>query len=125
MTTDSAILLMYAAQRYLLAGLVDKCSLYLTGNLTVDDACSIMDHSLILGDTSLKESCVKFICANVEAVVATEGFLALSSNALEILVGDDEFEFQSENECDVHDACIAWGKNQLKKELAYPSFEEH
>ena len=59
-TADNALPLMYAAKKYLLPGLADKCQEFLKNSLAVDNVCSIMDQSLALGETELKKRCLGF-----------------------------------------------------------------
>jgi len=77
----------------------------------------MMDVSLEFGETELKEVCVKQICNKVNAVIKTEGFLALTPNALEILVSDYDFQ-PGADEYDVHTACVTWATSQLHKQSA-------
>jgi len=101
---------LHAAKKYLIAGLISKCQKFLQDHLSPENVCSVLDQSLTIGETELKEHCVKWISENADGSLKSAGFLSLSVNALEILIGSDSLEMA---ESDVHASCVTWAKSQL------------
>jgi len=111
---------MYAAKKYLLTKLVEKCH---TTLLSVDTVCTLLQQSISLGEDELKEKNLKFISENMHSVVSSEAFLNLSQDALEDVVSLDTVSEISERQLFV--ACVKWARYQLHQlGKLHPSEEE-
>ncbi|CAG2207954.1 BTBD3_6 [Mytilus edulis] len=82
LSKDSVIPLLYAAQKYQIAGLISKCENYLQDNLAVNNACTLFSHAKFFTMDKLKTNALKFIAENAMEVFKNDDFLLLSSENL-------------------------------------------
>ena len=106
---------LYAAKKYALHGLVDKCLQFLENAINVGSACTIHEQAKFYGETILQRKCFDYIVENSNGVFRSDGFRSLSKESLyEIL----ECDHLASNEAVVFAAAKFWAENQCKvKEL--------
>ena len=110
LTGDNVLHLLYASKKYILQGLQEKCSEYLTSQIAQDNVCSILTHSLHYQDGDLAEKCMDLIAPNIRNVWKTEAFQKMSHDALLKVVSCD---FLADGaEADLFDGCLQWGKRK-------------
>ena len=110
-SADTALPLMYAAKKYLLLNLVDRCQKFLQENLDIENVCCILELSLIFDENQLRERCLAFIGKFTPEVLKTDGFLQISRSTLEELV---KFNILTISEVNLFNACIVWARHQLQ-----------
>jgi len=118
-TSTNALLLLYAARKYMLSSLVNLCQEQLAKTLKIDNVCTVLEQSRILDLPDLKSQCISFIGQNTREVVKTENFFQLSRDALEEVIQQDWLEFADESE--VYKACVMWARKQLVRNLGSSS----
>jgi PHR domain/BTB And C-terminal Kelch len=110
---DTALALLYAAKKYLLLDLVEQCRKFLQDNLTSESVSSILDLGLAFDEPDLISRCLDFISEHAYEVFSTEGFLNMTSTALEAVV---RLDVLSATEQLMYDSCIAWARHNCLPE---------
>ncbi|CAG2207957.1 unnamed protein product [Mytilus edulis] len=77
LTKKSVIPLLYAAQKYMIAGLISKCENYLQDSLAVKNACTLFSHANLFTMTKLRANALKCIADNAIDVLKDDDFLLL------------------------------------------------
>ncbi|CAG2256658.1 unnamed protein product [Mytilus edulis] len=112
LSKQSVIPLLYAAQKYQIAGLISKCENYLQDNLAVNNACTLFSNAKFFTMDKLQTNALKFIADNAIEVLKSEDFLLLpSENLVDIL----ELDSLRAQEVDVIRAVLRWVDHQLTK----------
>ncbi|XP_071125662.1 BTB/POZ domain-containing protein 2-like [Mytilus edulis] len=109
---NSVIPLLYAAQKYQVAGLISKCENYLQDNLAVNNACTLFSHAKFFTMAKLRTNALKYIADNAIDVVKNDDFLMLLSEDLVDILKLDSLCVQ---EVDVVRAVLTWVDHKLIK----------
>lgn len=112
LSKQSVIPLLYAAQKYQIAGLISKCENYLQDNLAVDNACTLFSHAKFFTMAKLRTNALKFIADNAIDVLKNDDFLLLLSEDLVDILKLDSLCVQ---EVDVIRAVLKWVDLKLTK----------
>ncbi|CAG2207955.1 unnamed protein product [Mytilus edulis] len=112
LSKNSVIPLLYAAQRYQIAGLISKCENYLQDNLAVNNACTLFSNAKFFTMDKLQTNALKFIAENAIEVLKSEDFLLLPSENIVNILELDSLRVQ---EVDVIRAVLRWVDHQLTK----------
>ncbi|XP_063415861.1 BTB/POZ domain-containing protein 6-A-like [Mytilus trossulus] len=105
LSKDSVIPVLYAAQKYQIAGLISKCENYLQTSLAVHNACTLFSHAKFFTMDKLKTNALKFIADNAMEVFKNDDFLLLSSENLVDIIKLDSLCVP---EVDVFRAVLSW-----------------
>ncbi|XP_071125670.1 BTB/POZ domain-containing protein 6-like isoform X2 [Mytilus edulis] len=112
LTKKSVIPLLYAAQKYMIAGLISKCENYLQDSLAVKNACTLFSHANLFTMTKLRANALKCIADNAIDVLKDDDFLLLlPKDLVEIL----ELDSLCVQEVDVIRAVLKWVDRKLTK----------
>lgn len=112
-TADNASHLMYAAKKYLTTGLIAKCRKVLKKEINANTVFTVLEQSILFDENALKEKCLKFIGRNARCVFNAEGFLQLSSVAVEEIVGMNALAFINERQ--MYEHCVKWARYRLQQ----------
>jgi len=112
-TIEIAFPLMYAAKKYLLAGLVRRCRKTLLNLLGVDNVCTVLEQSMSLDENELKAKCLEFIDSHAIRVFSREEFLHLSGDALKEIICRDTLAHTNERQ--VYEKCVKWATIKLRE----------
>ncbi|XP_076117999.1 BTB/POZ domain-containing protein 6-like [Mytilus galloprovincialis] len=105
LSKDSVFPLMYAAQKYQIAGLISKCEKYLQKKLAVNNACTLFSHAKFFTMDKLKTNALKYIADNAMEVFKNDDFLLLSSENLVDIIKLDSLCIP---EVEVFRAVLSW-----------------
>lgn len=105
---------MYAAKKYFIDALENICRNFLKSSLAVDNACTLLNQSMVYGDESLTKECTLLILQNAQEVIAKDDFLNLSHEALVSLLQPDELIIEDESA--LFAACIRWCEQHIRRE---------
>ena len=107
---DNILHVMYAARKYLIDGLVDKCKTYLETEMSPNNVCVILNHCILYDENELMEKCMEVIHNHTEDVLNSDDFLNCSNEGLHKVVLSDELSCVAE--VDIYRACVKWAKHQ-------------
>ena len=114
-TLHTAVSLMYAAEKYLLTGLVKEIMRVVEPLVDANTVCTLLEQSMLfLGANEVKEKCFNFFRQNAHHIFNTEKCVHLSQNALKEIVRLDCLALASEKQ--VYETCIKWARHQLLEE---------
>lgn len=105
-------LVTYLADKYEVEKCLKICERYLIQQSTLEEVCNELNLALKLKLDELKEHCLKTITDETKKVLASEGFLECSNDALKCIL---ELNSVYCEEFDLFDACIKWAKNACKE----------
>ena len=105
---------MYAAKKYLLEGLVQRCSKFLEDGISKDNICTVLKHCLFYDETTLAEKCVAFVAADPKVVFESADFMNINETTLHHLLSADKVYIKP---VDVLKYSLKWAKSQLNDEL--------
>ncbi|KAL3858818.1 hypothetical protein ACJMK2_009070 [Sinanodonta woodiana] len=117
---DSIMALLYAAKKYAVETLVDKCVSWLKEGISVDNVCSILQQAHAFDEQNLQKKCLEFIMDNGSSVLKHSSFRNLSSECVEIVISQDEL-FMKEEE--IYEAMKDWAGNECARKSIQPSAE--
>lgn len=103
--------ILHASKKYLLNGLTNKCTEYLSGQLDVNNTCAILDQSLIFDEEELVSKCTDLIENHTKDCLESESFLDISQKTLSIILDFDRFSAAEE---DVFSGCLRWAKSKCE-----------
>ena len=115
---DTALPLIYAAKKYMIPSLVQKCVEYLEDMLSSENVCSILEQSLLFDEDHLKQKCLRMIQTRSLYIFKSDSFLRVSLETLETILDCPSL---STNELEVFKACIRWAEFQCKERDLEPS----
>lgn len=104
---------MYAARKYDVPALVEKCSEFLTNNTTVENVCSILDQAILFEQKDLIQTCLELISRHASEVFTSDEFVDLSRNGLKAVLELDKLDISGEAE--VYVACKRWASASRKR----------
>jgi len=83
---ESVMAVLYAAKKYDVQPLVDRCSAFLKEGLDVENVCEILEQAVTFSEEQLVDECISCIKKNAADVVKTDGLLGVSQPVLKIIV---------------------------------------
>ncbi|KAL3854102.1 hypothetical protein ACJMK2_013381 [Sinanodonta woodiana] len=110
---DNVLHVLYAAEKYSLNDLIEKCSHYLELSLCPENACSLFNQTQLYFLEDLGCKCLEYIADNMETVMNSDDFLNLTSDSLDIILPRDDLIFQ--REVDLFRSVMSWAKNQCEE----------
>ncbi|XP_053382111.1 kelch-like protein 8 [Mercenaria mercenaria] len=101
----------YAARKYDITGLQEKCVEFLKDNIDTENTCFIHKQAIFFDLEILQSHCFKFMLEHFDEVSKTDGFLEVSHSTLLELVKNDDLLSEEVN---IFNACINWSENQCR-----------
>ena len=111
LSPDHVMALIYAAKKYMLPALVDRCKTFLLNCISAENVCVIIEQSATFGESDLAETCREFLILHLESIFSTEGFKRLSYSSLRDIVGDERLKI---SELLLYKACVQWATVQCE-----------
>jgi hypothetical protein len=102
---------LYAAKKYALHGLFNKCLQFLEVAINVESSCAILEQTKFYGETRLQEKCFDYIVENSNGVFRTDGFRTLSYDSLYQII---ECNHLASDESVIFTAAKIWAEHQCK-----------
>ncbi|KAL3858829.1 hypothetical protein ACJMK2_009081 [Sinanodonta woodiana] len=109
---DSILALLYAAKKYAVESLVNKCVSWLKEGISVDNVCSILQQAHTFDQKDLRSKCLEFILNNGSLVLKHSSFRNLSSACVEMVVSQDEL---CAEEDEVYEAMKDWAETECTR----------
>jgi len=108
---ESVMAVLYAAKKYDVQPLVDRCSAFLKELLDAENVCEILEQAFTFSEQQLLDECIAFTKKNAAKVVNTDGLLGVSQPVLGIVVEKGFFEIEP-LEC--YTMSKKWAQKHLK-----------
>ena len=80
---------LYAAKKYIMPLLIERCKDFLQTRFNLDNISTILNHSLMFDETDLTEKCVAYIDQNAKAVFMSDAILRMSYESLLFILPRD------------------------------------
>lgn len=103
--SSNAVPLLYAAKKYILPDLEQRCTAFLEGSVTLDNVCTLLEQGVQVDERQLIDRCLNLIMLRTKEVIATSNWLELGPSALAAVLNCPSL---SVSEIDVFKACVAW-----------------
>ncbi|KAK3581228.1 hypothetical protein CHS0354_024772 [Potamilus streckersoni] len=117
---DSIFALLYAAKKYAVMCLVDRCLKWLEEGLSPDNVCIILEQARAFDERDLRDKCLEFMMDNGSSVFKHPSFRNLSFDCVEMVLKQDHIEISEE---EVYEAMKDWAKNECTRKNIEPRDE--
>ncbi|KAL3854573.1 hypothetical protein ACJMK2_013837 [Sinanodonta woodiana] len=104
--------ILYAAKKYAVKGLVQKCLAYLESCMSVENVCTVLEQIHLYDGRNMEDKCLKYIFENGSDVLKSESFGDLSAAHVEQIVKSDELVV---DEMDVFNAMMNWSEKECRR----------
>ncbi|XP_045177655.2 BTB/POZ domain-containing protein 6-like [Mercenaria mercenaria] len=104
--------LLYAAKKYAVKGLVDRCLTFLESSMNVQNVCNILEQVHLYDGKNLEAKCVNFIYEHAEDVLKSQAFTSLCPSCVEHIVKADELVVKERL---VYEAVLSWADKECKR----------
>ncbi|OWF48235.1 BTB/POZ domain-containing protein 3-like [Mizuhopecten yessoensis] len=111
--TDEAFPLLYAAQKYNIQGLVNRCGQRMRTGISRENVCHILINTFLWHEEETKQACVQYINLHASDVFSTEGFTDLPEESLIELLQHHKLNIQEER---IFEAVIKWADEKIKRQ---------
>ena len=98
---------MYAAGKYIVAPLVNRCSRFLEDNIDETDVCMILQQSILYDKRDLTKRCLMFIKKNANDILKADGFQGIDEQTLMLIINQDELNV---SEVELFRGCVKWAE---------------
>jgi len=99
----------YAAKKYAIKGLENKCKVFLENNMSADNVCTILEHAAKFDCKELMDKCMKLVEERAKEVFASDSFLTVSKIALGTIVEGVKYT----DPLTIYEACKTWANYQI------------
>ncbi|WAR03269.1 BTBD2-like protein, partial [Mya arenaria] len=106
---DSVMAMMYAAKKYDIQPLTNRCNIFLEKEIAIDNVCVILDQALKFAEEDLIQPCLSFVSKNIDQVFQSDGFLSMSSEALKLVLEKEKDSSNIPPE-EVYASCKRWAR---------------
>ena len=111
---ENVLHVMYAAKKYLIDGLVDRCKVFLDQEMSISNVCTIMSHCVLYDEQELIDKCMELVNDHPEEVLQSGDFLDISSEGLLKLMSSDVLNCVAAD--DVYRNCKKWAKRRQESQ---------
>ena len=112
LTADCVLRVMYLAEKYMIPGLLDECSEFLSNEIDSNNALDILKQcEFFSGTEKLQERCWSIVDLQTRQCLRSKSFLSTSETILEALVKRETLDI---DECELYRAVISWAEAQCK-----------
>ncbi|KAK4005709.1 BTB/POZ domain-containing protein 2-like [Daphnia magna] len=109
---EQAYEISYAAKKYMVSSLVEKCSQYMWKDLIPDNVCRALEFANLFEDTLLKERSLNVIRCRTKDSLSHPPFEDITESTLLILVKEDDLAI---SETDLFEAVKRWGTKECAR----------
>ena len=113
-TADNVLPVLYAAKKYMLYPLAERCMNFLQDTISVDTVCIILNHSILYDEMDLTDKCIQYIAPRCGLLMNSPSFLNLSPAAISRILRCDILYVDSE--CDILVAMLRWATTRALKQ---------
>ncbi|XP_005106750.2 BTB/POZ domain-containing protein 6 [Aplysia californica] len=111
-TADNVIPLLYAAKKYAVAGLINKCIAFVENHLDAQNACAVMEQAHFFDERDFQKKVLVVIQRKAEEVLATDDVTNLCEECLTTIVQSDQLMTKEEL---VLSACKRWAESECQR----------
>ncbi|KAJ8870564.1 hypothetical protein PR048_029587 [Dryococelus australis] len=108
-----AMVAMRVACKYQLPHMSSRCSKYLSSMLSTENVCSVLEFARDVGDQTLAERCLQYLCQHADTVLKQPSFASVSLATLHLVLDQDRLVVASE--ADVVDAALRWAAEECRR----------
>ncbi|XP_052073373.1 BTB/POZ domain-containing protein 6-like isoform X1 [Mytilus californianus] len=113
--TKTAASLLYAARKYGLNGLEDKCTRALEHGILGDNVCFILDQAYKFDNDELKKKCLDFIFHQPKIVLKSSSFCDLAHQCVFEIISSNELDAEEDA---IFEAVMRWSEIEcLRQEM--------
>nr|CAH0102927.1 unnamed protein product [Daphnia galeata] len=109
---EQAYEISYAAKKYMVSSLVEKCSQYMWKDLIPDNVCRALEFANLFEDSLLKERSLNLIRCRTKDSLSHAPFEDITESTLLILVKEDDLVI---SETDLFEAVKRWGTKECSR----------
>lgn len=113
LTFDQACELCYAAKKYMLPDLVDKCTNYLYNNLLPRNACKAYEFAKLFEEPVILEKSLEIILNETESVLTDPSFEDIELGTLLVILEKQTLNISSER--DLFNAVFRWANKECSR----------
>ncbi|WAR27990.1 BTBD6-like protein [Mya arenaria] len=106
---DSVMATMYAAKKYDIQPLTNRCKTFLEKEIAVENVCIILDQASKFEEKELIQQCLSFVSENPDLVFESDGFLSISSETMRYVLEQEKTTPKLPPE-EVYASCKKWAK---------------
>ncbi|KAL5017581.1 hypothetical protein ScPMuIL_007170 [Solemya velum] len=103
---------LYAANKYLVDGLVKVCKDYIENNMDADNACLLLQGSVELDITEIRQACIDYIVSNGQDCLKSKSFGVLSDVCVKELVSSDDL---AADELTIWESLVRWSDSKCQE----------
>ncbi|GFO35719.1 BTB/POZ domain-containing protein [Plakobranchus ocellatus] len=111
-TSDNVIYLLYAAKKYAVLGLTNKCISYVDQVLDTDNACTVLEQAHIFDEKDFHSSVLALILRKAEEVLAADDITYLCEECLAKIIGSGDLMACEDI---IFKACLRWADSECKR----------
>ncbi|XP_067664410.1 BTB/POZ domain-containing protein 6-like [Haliotis asinina] len=113
LTTDNVSGLLYAAKKYYVKSLSEKCVSFLDSALNADNACDILEQAHVYSEEGLAEAALRVINVNALDVFKSSSFTEISRHCLNRILRSDEVRADEMSVCC---AALRWSESECVRQ---------
>ncbi|XP_052783635.1 BTB/POZ domain-containing protein 2-like [Mya arenaria] len=111
---DSVMATMYAAKKYDIQPLTNRCKTFLEKEIAVENVCIILDQASKFEEKELIQQCLSFVSKNADGVFQSDGFLSMSSEIMRYVLEQEKSTPKLPPE-EVYASCKKWAEQCCSK----------
>ena len=111
MTLDVALKLMYLANKYNVAALMEKCVNFAQAEISPENVFPVLENSIKYSAQTLVGKCWELVEKNTRKALFSKGFLDLSQGTLSNMVNRDDLRIE---EVELFDAVLKWSDHKCE-----------
>ncbi|WAR01934.1 BTBD2-like protein [Mya arenaria] len=112
---ESVMALLYAAKKYDIEPLTNRCKTFLEKEIAVDNVCTIIDEAVKFDEKDLIQQCLIFVSENSDRVFQSDGIMSISPEALRLVLERVKGERKLQPG-EVYATCMKWAELSCMKE---------
>ncbi|XP_045172289.2 BTB/POZ domain-containing protein 6-like [Mercenaria mercenaria] len=112
---DNVLPLLYAAKKYCVQSLIDKCLNTLKRNMVPENVCTVMENAHIFGNNELKTRCFNLIIQETERVFQAEDLAELCNECFISIIKEDSIPV---SEAIVFEAVLKFAKGKCERSIS-------
>ncbi|KAF4527898.1 hypothetical protein B566_EDAN011289 [Ephemera danica] len=104
--------LLYAAKKYILPYVVERCKTYLVSNLTHENVCRVYEFAKLLEEPEIVERCLKLMQEKTDKILTDPSFQEIEQSTLVILL--EQKCLMVASELNLINASLHWAKREAE-----------
>lgn len=113
MEIDEAYNILYAAKKYGIEGLVERCVRLMKTRMTHENVCWILAHSEMYGDQETKQACLDYFFRYSATSIQSASFTDLSASLIEEILNANKLNLPPER---IFEALVMWSEKECQRQ---------